>query len=198
MGSCVSTPVSGLPAPSGPQPGCSPCWSLGTCPHATSGHWHRAWPRPVSAVPGMCSVLPFARDGLECAGSGCRQSCLTLTPLPDPHPSSKGLSRVKVLQVAQSRGGCGEWSRQGMELAGSTWQCLAGQCLLSLSLCATPGASPAAARAWISPRVVAGSLHYHQASGGPGKCPHTCQSPHVAVSSGREVPHNKLSSGPLP
>lgn len=48
-----------------------------------------------------------------------------------------------------------------MELAGSEWQRLAGQCLLFLSPCATTSASPATSRARISPKVVVGSLHYH-------------------------------------
>lgn len=142
--------------------------SLAAAP-AVSGHLSTShqWPPAPSMAPACVGCAwdvpcPSLQPGwFAVCGQWLRAELPDSHPLPNPLPSSCGFSRVKVLQVVQSQRGCGEWSRQGMELAGSEWQRLAGQCLLPLSLCATPGAPPAAARAWISPRVVVGSLHYH-------------------------------------
>lgn len=94
---------------------------------AVSGHLSTShqWPPAPSMAPACVGCAwdvpcPSLQPGwFAVCGQWLRAELPDSHPLPNPLPSSCGFSRVKVLQVVQSQRGCGEWSRQGMELAGS-------------------------------------------------------------------------------
>lgn len=145
---------------------CGELCELAAAP-AVSGHLapSHEWPPALSmALACVCCAWDVPRPSPQPGWFAVCGQWLR-AELPDPHPSAQPSPLFLRVFPCKGAPGCpeparlGEWGQQGMELAGSEWQHLAGQCLLSL--CATPSAPPAAARAWISPRVVVGSLHYH-------------------------------------
>lgn len=183
MGSCVSTPVAVLPAPAGPQPGCSPCRSLGTCPHATSGHGHRAWPRPVFAV------------SLPSAGMVCSVQAVAAGTAAWPSPFFQRFFPCEGAPGCPE--GVGLW---GVEPAGNgaAWQQVAvpGRSVPAVPVChprcpssCTRSLAQSQGGGW----VIALSLDFWR---GREMSPPRANPLHVAVPSRREVPHNKLSSGP--